>query len=569
MRASFQKKSASFRYANLQSRTTGVSGTVAADSWQRRSFLKLILAGAGSLAWPYGLGHAQTKETVLRVAMTLSDIPLTTGQSDGGAEGGRFINRSLYDALFSWDLSRADRPSGIIPNLSESWSVDTKTQKVWTFKLRRGVKYHDGSLFTARDVVWNFDKLTKQDAPQYDRHQARQAANWLVSVSSAQAVDDFTLEITTKEPNGTLLYELTNVFMSSPRQWEKVGRDWQKFAFQPSGTGPWKLANLVPRNRAELVRNAEYWNPKQVPQTDRMVLRPMPDATTRVAALLSGQVDFVEALPPDAVPQIKASGMQVHTNVYPHIWPYMLSHMPDSPFKDIRIRKAANLAIDRERLVKLLRGLAVPAKGMVTPDHPWFGKPTFNIKYDPDAARKLLAEAGYGPKNPVKVKFLMSTAGSGQMQPLSMNEFIQENMREVGIDVSLESMDWEALRSRRMAGAHSPLNKGIHGINYSWSIQYPIFGLIGQTFHDKNRVAGYNWGNFADPRADELAAKPLREFDIDEQNKRLGELHAYLVDQAIWIWVVHDMNPRGLAGHLKGFVQAQNWFQDLTRIRIE
>ena len=492
MPSSFQKKSPSFRSANLQSRTADAGGTVAADALQRRLFLKLMLAGAGSLAWPYRLGHAQTKETVLRVGMTLSDIPLTTGQADGGAEGVRLINRSLYDALLSWDLSRADRPSGLIPNLAESWSVDD-TQKVWRFKLRRGVKYHDGSLFTAHDVVWNFDKLIKPEAPQYDRSQARNAANWLVMVSGARAVDDFTLEITTKEPAGTLLYDLVNICMSSPRQWEKLGRDWKKFAFEPSGTGPWKLASLVPRNRAELVRNSEYWNKKQIPQTNRMVLRPMPDATTRVAALLSGQVDFVEALPPDAVPQVKASGMQVYTNVYPHIWPYMLNHMPDSPFKDIRIRKAANLAIDRDKLVKLLRGLAVPAKGMVIPDHPWFGKPTFNIKYDPDAARKLLAEAGYGPKNPVKVKFLMSTAGSGQMQPLSMNEFIQENMRDVGIDVSLESMDWEALRSRRMAGAHSPLNKGIHGINYSLTIQYPIFGIVGQTFHGKNRVAGYNW----------------------------------------------------------------------------
>ena len=568
MPSSFQKKSPSFRSANLQSRTADAGGTVAADALQRRLFLKLMLAGAGSLAWPYRLGHAQTKETVLRVGMTLSDIPLTTGQADGGAEGVRLINRSLYDALLSWDLSRADRPSGLIPNLAESWSVDD-TQKVWRFKLRRGVKYHDGSLFTAHDVVWNFDKLIKPEAPQYDRSQARNAANWLVMVSGARAVDDFTLEITTKEPAGTLLYDLVNICMSSPRQWEKLGRDWKKFAFEPSGTGPWKLASLVPRNRAELVRNSEYWNKKQIPQTNRMVLRPMPDATTRVAALLSGQVDFVEALPPDAVPQVKASGMQVYTNVYPHIWPYMLNHMPDSPFKDIRIRKAANLAIDRDKLVKLLRGLAVPAKGMVIPDHPWFGKPTFNIKYDPDAARKLLAEAGYGPKNPVKVKFLMSTAGSGQMQPLSMNEFIQENMRDVGIDVSLESMDWEALRSRRMAGAHSPLNKGIHGINYSLTIQYPIFGIVGQTFHGKNRVAGYNWGNFADPDADELAAKSLREFDLDAQNKRIGELHAYLVDQAIWIFVVHDMNPLGLASHLKGFVQAQSWFQDLTRIRIE
>ena len=134
MPSSFQKKSPSFRSANLQSRTADAGGTVAADALQRRLFLKLMLAGAGSLAWPYRLGHAQTKETVLRVGMTLSDIPLTTGQADGGAEGVRLINRSLYDALLSWDLSRADRPSGLIPNLAESWSVDD-SQKVWRFKL--------------------------------------------------------------------------------------------------------------------------------------------------------------------------------------------------------------------------------------------------------------------------------------------------------------------------------------------------------------------------------------------------------------------------------------------------
>ena len=100
-----------------------------------------------------------------------------------------------------------------------------------------------------------------------------------------------------------------------------------------------------------------------VPQHDRMVLRPMPDANTRVSALLSGQVDLVEALPPDAVPTVKGAGMQVTTNVYPHIWPYMVSHLKSSPFSDIRIRKAANLAIDRENLTKFLGGLAVPAQG--------------------------------------------------------------------------------------------------------------------------------------------------------------------------------------------------------------
>ena len=180
-----------------------------------------------------------------------------------------------------------------------------------------------------------------------------------------------------------------------------------------------------------------------------------------------------------------------------------------------------------------------------------------------------MAEAGYGPNNPAKVKFAITSAGSGQMQPLPMNEFLQENFRAVGFEVTLETVDWEALRSKRFAGAMGEINKGIDGINYSWSIQYPIFGLIGQTFHTPNRVKGYNWGDFNDPKADALAAKAMATFDIEKQNEALGDLHSYLVDQAIWIWVVHDMNPRGLSPRVKGFVQAQSWFQDYTRIRIE
>ncbi|MDE0355096.1 MAG: ABC transporter substrate-binding protein, partial [Deltaproteobacteria bacterium] len=394
---------------------------------QRRTLLKMMAVGAGALAWPAGMAYGQSGEKVLRIAMTLSDIPVTTGQASGGAEGGRFINRSIYDALLTWDLSQADKPSGLLPNLAMSWSVDPKNRNRWTFNLRKDVKFHDGSQFTAHDVLWNFEKSMNPNAAHYDRLQARNAANWLVSVKSARAIDDFTLEVTTKRPNGTLLYELVNIFYSSPRQWEKLGRDWTKVAFEPSGTGPYKLVLLVPRNRAELVRNADYWNKSMVPQHDRMVLRPMPDANTRVSALLSGQVDLVEALPPDAVPTVKGAGMQVTTNVYPHIWPYMVSHLKSSPFSDIRIRKAANLAIDRENLTKFLGGLAVPAQGMVTPDHPWFGNPTFKVKYDPDGARKLMAEAGYSKSNPVNVNVTMSAAGSGQMQPLPMNEFIQEN----------------------------------------------------------------------------------------------------------------------------------------------
>ncbi len=543
--------------------------TIARQAIARRSLLRSLLLGVAAGTVPWSRSSAQKREKVLRVGMTLSDIPQTSGQATGGAEGIRFVCDTMYDALVAWDLSHADRASSLIPGLASSWSVDPATKKVWTFKLRPGVIFHDGSAFDAHAVVWNLEKLQNPAAPQYDKRQAAQAGNYVTNIVHVEAVDDLTVNITTKTPDGTFVYAASSIYYSSPKRWEALGRDWSKFEKHPSGTGPWMFDKLVPRERLEMVRFARYWNKNRIPKCDRLVLRPIPDSTTRVAALLSNQVNFIEAPPPDAVPQIEASGMQLITNVYPHIWPYMLSYQPDSPFRDIRLRKAANLAVDRDAVVKLLRGLARPAKGLVVPTHPWFGKPTFDIKYDPDAARKLMADAGFGPKNRAKIKFLISSAGSGQMQPLPMNELIQQNFQDVGFDVTLETIDWEALRQRRQAGAQSPENRGVSGINYSWTIQDPIFALIGQTWHGAKRVAGYNWGGFADPHADELAIRPLEEFDLGEQNKKLADLHSYLVDQAMWIFVVHDLNPRALSSKLTGFVEAQNWYQDLTPIDIK
>jgi peptide/nickel transport system substrate-binding protein len=506
-------------------------------------------------------------ESVLRVAMTLGDIPLTTGQPSQGGEGQRFIGYTLYDALINWDLSRADVAAPLSPGLAESWEVDEATHTVWTFKLRPGVKFHDGSLFDADAVVWNLEKLMNRSAPHYDQAQATQAGTYIGTIASYRVIAPLTVEVTTKAPDAVFPYQVVNIYMSSPARWKELG-DWTKVARSPSGTGPWSLEKLVPRDRAELRRNATYWNPKRIPKSDRMILRAIPDASTRLAALMSGEVDWVEAPPPDAVPQLKAAGMQVVTNVYPHIWPYQLSFAPDSPMRDLRLRKAANLAIDRDGLVNLLGGLALPAKGMVTPKHPWFGKPSFDIKYDPDAARALLKEAGFGPSNPVKLKFLISTAGSGQMQPLQMNEFIQDNMKEVGFDVAFDTMDWESLRARRRGGVELPENKGAHGLNNSWSFTDPDIGLIAASWSKMRPPGGYNWGGFSDPETDAIAAKAKVEFDPAKQNELLARLHARIVDQAMWIWVVHDLNPRALGAKVTGYVEAQSWFQDLTPVHV-
>ena len=120
------------------------------------------------------------------------------------------------------------------------------------------------------------------------------------------------------------------------------------------------------------------------------------------------------------------------------------------------MRKAANLAIDREGMKELLSGLMIPAEGFMPPGHQWFGKPTFKLKYEPAEAKKLLKEAGYGPDKPLVLKALISPSGSGQMQPLPMNEFIQQNLAEVGIKVDFEVVEWNQLINIWRAGADRP-----------------------------------------------------------------------------------------------------------------
>src|SRR6185436_14684125 len=234
-------------------------------------------------------------------------------------------------------------------------------------------------------------------------------------------VDKYTVELTTRVANALFPYDMSYILYSSPSQWEKLGKDWVKFAQAPIGTGPFKVDRMVPRERLELSRFDGYGDKARVPKLDKVLRFPMPEAATRTAALLAGQVDWLEVPAPDAIPRLKQGGMNIVTNKYPHNWGYQPSMVEGSAWADIRVRKAANLAVDRAGLTKLLGGLMMEGKGAVYPGHPWFGSPTFDIKYDPEAAKKLLAEAGYRATKKPKIKIAISTSGSGQMLPLPMN----------------------------------------------------------------------------------------------------------------------------------------------------
>src|SRR5258707_284278 len=174
---------------------------------QKRHFLKLSSAATASLAFGVTsppLVNAQSTAGTLRVAMTAGDIPLTTGQPSQGAEGVRFMGITVYDGLTRWDLSRSDVAAKIVPDLAESWSISETDKKVWTFKLRRGVRFHDGSEFNADAVVWNLDKLANRNAPQFDATQAAQGGLYTGGLASWRKLDDNTVEITTKVVDAVL-----------------------------------------------------------------------------------------------------------------------------------------------------------------------------------------------------------------------------------------------------------------------------------------------------------------------------------------------------------------------------
>jgi peptide/nickel transport system substrate-binding protein len=528
-------------------------------------------------------GSALAQEKTLRIAMTAADIPRTNGQPDQGFEGNRFTGIPLFDALTHWDLSSADKPSVLIPGLATEWSVDPNDKTKWVFKLRKGVKFHDGSEVTADAIVWNVDKVLNKSAIHFAPDQIGVTVSRMPTLVSARKIDDYTVELTTREPDSFLPINLTNLFIASPAHWQKkydalasvsdpgerAKQAWAAFAADASGSGPFKMASFTPRERVEYVKNDNYWDATRKPKIPRVVLLPMPEASARTAALLSNQVDWIEAPAPDAVPQIKSKGFVLYTNAQPHVWPWQFSFLESSPWLDKRVRHAANLCVNREELKQLLGGLMEIPKGTVPPGHPWWGNPKFDIKYDPAAAKKLMQEAGFGPNKLLKVKVQTSASGSGQMQPIPMNEFVQQALKDCYFDVELDVIEWNTLFTNWRKGAKDESARGAHAINVTYAAMDPFFAMVRFLSTKTFPPVSNNWGYFGNAEFDELIAKARTTFDPKERDEALARLHARSVEEAPFLWVAHDVGPRAMSPRVKGVVQPKSWFIDLATMSLE
>jgi ABC-type transport system substrate-binding protein len=534
--------------------------------------MRLVAALGALLAPMLVLGLPAVAEQVLRIGMTAGNVPTTTGQPDNGFEGLRFLGYPVFESLVLWDLTRSDRRADLRPGLAERWEQDKTDPRIWIFHLRQGVTFHDGTKFDADAVMWNFDRMFRNDAPQFDVNGSAMTRSRASLVASWKKIDDATVAITTSKPASYFPYMVVYILMVSPHTWDAGGHDWGRIGQQmvAAGTGPFRLSRLVPQVSAEVARNPGYWDHARVPKLDRVVFLPIPEAVTRMAALRNHQVDWIEAPPPDGIPSLRAAGFQIVTNSYPMTWSWMLSfNGPNTPFGDIRVRQALNYCIDREGLVTLLNGTASPAVGLFDATDPLFGKPSQAYHLDPSHGRALLAEAGYDAGHPLSFKVLIPSSGSGMMMPIPMNEFLQGNLKETcGVDVSFEIVEFNVMLGLNRQPATAPLLRGSLALNVAPPTSDPA-QVLRYTSGDFSPPAGVAWPGMNDPAYQAALHEMEVATDPETAAAALRRGHERFVDMAPWLFIVHDLNARALSPKVHGFVQAQSWFQDLVSVSME
>lgn len=515
----------------------------------------LLLVGALTAACAVADGAESGKPGVLTIGMTASDIPNldTSLSADQGYEGTRFVGMQLYDGLTRYDLAQGDHVPDAVPSLATSWEQDPGGLS-WTFHLRQGVSFTDGTPFDAYAVVFNLDRYLNKESPQYYPQAGAQASLSLTGVQSYAKVDDRTVRIFTKGEWSHLPGDLTTVFMASPaavRMWGNTG-----FAEHPVGTGPFVFRSAKRGQELVLDANRHYW--RGAAKIDRLVLRPMPDELSRVAALRAGEVNWIEAPSPDNVPPLRDAGYQIMTNGYDHIWPWLFdtSH---GPLSDRRVRQALNYAIDREQMsTDLLGGTAEPATQLSARSGIAYDPANDVFGHDPSRARQLLAEAGYPEGFSMTVSY--PTGGSGNMQPGPMNEELRSDLAKVGVRVELKPIEWAAMLTSYVSGSFPD---GADAVNISLT-------FIQEVSWSTAFASGspLNLTRYSNPEVDRLLGDSLKEPDLARRSAIYAQIVGLIDRDAPWLVVVNDRNPRALAANVHGFVEPQSWFVDLTTVSV-
>ena len=333
----------------------------------------------------------------------------------------------MYETLLGWDDD-----GNMVGVLAESWDV-SDDNLTYTFHLRQGVKFHDGTDFNADAVIANIDRVSDPDNKLNRRRLfiiTDENGNETKRITNIDAKDDYTLVITLNQPYNVFLNKLTQFMIISPTALKEYGNDIMN---HPCGTGPFIFKEFEEGDHTTMVRNDDYWGEK--PSVDSVTIQEVPEAGSRTAMLQTGEADFVYPFTSDQINAISGS-TDINVTASPsNIMRYVTLNMNLKELSDKRVRQAMNYAIDKDAYIKLMyNGMGLPATSCVPSIISYYEEQT-PYTYDLDKAKELMEEAGYGDG------FDLTIWGDNTTQEIKGMTFVAQQLSQIGINVEVVPME--------------------------------------------------------------------------------------------------------------------------------
>lgn len=430
------------------------------------------------------------------------------------------VNRQIYSSLV-----RTNNEMEIEGDLAESWK--TLSDVEWEFKLRQGVKWHDGSDFKASDVKFSIER--QQQGPQ-----VKHLVNMITEV---KVVDDYTVVIVTDKPCGPLLANLAH--SASRIVPEKACTEYgDKFAEHPTGTGPMKFVEWVPGDKVVLERFEDYF--EGVPATEKLTVRVIPEGTSRTIALENGEVDLILDVEPIDKSKIESNSALKLYEKMSNRTEWLSLNNKKAPFDNKLVRQAINHAIDKASVIEVATdGRGMVANTVIGPTVLGYNPDVKVYEYNPEKAKELLKEAGY----PDGFKTTLWSSGDVRNRAA---EVIQSNLSEIGITAEIELMEWGAYLDKTSAGEHD-----MHLLGWS-NLTADGDGGMYPNFHSSSQGAAGNRSFFVNAEVDRLLEEGRVDTDVTKRPKYYQDAQVIIMEEAPMVPLYFQPTEVGTRADLKG-----------------
>lgn len=474
------------------------------------------------------------------------------------------VTKNIYDTLVDYEKDSTK----IKPSLATEWKT-SEDGKTWTFTLKQGVKFHDGTDFNAKAVVYNFERMMDKSHPQHkgDFEYYTSMFNGFKGegsvIDSVKAVDDKTVEFKLTAAQAPFLQNLgMSCFgIISPAALEKYA---DKIGQNPVGTGPFKFVEWKPKESITLEKNDKYWE-AGLPKLDKLVYKVIPDNTARLTALKNGEIDLMDGVNPSDYEQVKADS-KLQTYVRPAMnVAYLTMNNEKKPFDNVKVRQAIAMATDKAGIVKsFYSGLAVPATNMIPPSMWGYNKDVKDYEFNLDKAKQLLAEAGY-PNGFETELWVMSNGRSYMPQPTKIAEAMKANLDKIGVKVKIQTFEW-ATYLKKLKGAEHPMAL-IGWIGDNGDPDNFLYVLL-----DKDNAklpAVQNYSLYKSDKLHDVLMKAQTTADQAARTKLYEQAQQIIHDDAPLVPLVHSTAPLAGGKYVKGYVPHPTGSESLADVSIE